>query len=71
MLHMDQLSIAIIGEDELRLVLSAPPLEHSLCLSEGSFLFERNRSLSHSSPCTRLSASRHAASSSGGILFET
>lgn len=30
----------------------------------------RHLSFFHSSPCPRLSASRHAASSSGGILFD-
>ena len=44
---------------------SLPPLAH------GFSLFLSRCSLSHSSPCPRLSASRHAASSSGGILFET
>ena len=37
----------------------------------GSAARLRHRFFNHSSPCPRLSACRHAASSSGGILFET
>ena len=35
------------------------------------FRLTRYRCFNHSSPCPRLSASRHEDSSSGGILFET
>jgi hypothetical protein len=44
---------------------SLPPLAH------GFPLFLGRCSLSHSSPCPRLSAARHSVSSSGGILLET